>query len=101
MGRNSPAPLRGPISAPVSLLVGPHLTHHILYSTLLCRYKGNGSHGLRPHFKPGYGCMREVAAYLMDVDSFSGVPPTLLVHCEHPGTTRYHTILYYTMPLAA
>ena len=28
--------------------------------------------------------MREVAAYLMDVNHFCGVPPTLLVHCEHP-----------------
>ena len=47
-------------------------------------YKGNGEHGLRPNFKPGFGCMREVAAYLMDVDNFCSVPPTLLVHCEHP-----------------
>ena len=28
--------------------------------------------------------MREVAAYLMDVNHFCNVPPTLLVHCEHP-----------------
>ena len=28
--------------------------------------------------------MRERAAYLMDVNHFCGVPPTLLVHCEHP-----------------
>ena len=28
--------------------------------------------------------MREVAAYLMDVNHFCGVPSTLLVHCEHP-----------------
>lgn len=44
---------------------------------------GSGDEGLRPHFKPGQGCIREVAAYLLDVDNFHGVPPTTLVRCEH------------------
>lgn len=48
-------------------------------------YGGNGEHSLRPNFKPGQGCIREVAAYIMDVDNFTGVPPTTLVHCEHPN----------------
>lgn len=48
-------------------------------------YGGNGEHSLRPNFKPGQGCIREVAAYIMDVDSFAGVPPTTLVHLEHPA----------------
>lgn len=43
-----------------------------------------GQVGLRPYFKPGYGCLREVAAYLFDVDNFCSVPCTTLVHCEHP-----------------
>ena len=45
---------------------------------------GSGDEGLRPNFKPGQGCIREVAAYLLDVDNFCGVPPTTLVRCEHP-----------------
>jgi hypothetical protein len=48
-------------------------------------YGGNGEHSLRPNFKPGQGCIREVAAYIMDVENFTGVPPTTLVHCEHPN----------------
>ena len=48
-------------------------------------YGGNGEHSLRPNFKPGQGCIREVAAYIMDVNNFTGVPPTTLVHCEHPN----------------
>lgn len=46
---------------------------------------GNGQTSLRPNFLPGQGCIREVAAYIMDVDNFAGVPPTTLVHCEHPA----------------
>lgn len=34
--------------------------------------------------KPGMGCMREVAAYIMDVDNFCRVPPTILVDFQHP-----------------
>lgn len=46
-------------------------------------YEGNGETSLRANFKPGQGCIREVAAYIMDVNDFTGVPPTTLVHCEH------------------
>ena len=46
-------------------------------------YDGTGETGLRPNFKPGQGCIRELAAYLLDKDHFSGVPETVLVHCEH------------------
>jgi hypothetical protein len=45
---------------------------------------GLGDVGLRPHFKPGQGCVREYAAYILDVDNFCGVPATALVHFEHP-----------------
>ena len=38
---------------------------------------------IRDHFSPGQGCYREVAAYIFDVDNFCGVPPTVLVYCEH------------------
>jgi len=46
---------------------------------------GDGAYGaaMREHFKPGYGCIREWATYVMDVGNFAGVPPTLLVNCEH------------------
>jgi hypothetical protein len=46
---------------------------------------GDGEYGaaMRDNFKPGYGCIREWATYVMDVGNFAGVPPTLLVNCEH------------------
>lgn len=44
---------------------------------------GTGECGLRPHFKPGQGCIRELAAYIMDVGHFAAVPTTTLVHFEH------------------
>ena len=31
---------------------------------------------------PGEGAVREVAAFLLDHDHFSGVPPTALVSCQ-------------------
>lgn len=40
---------------------------------------GKGSEGLRRGTKPGEGAVREVAAYVLDYDHFSGVPPTALV----------------------
>ena len=46
---------------------------------------GAGKEGLREHFLPGQGCLRELAAYLMDHQNFCKVPPTTLVHCEHQG----------------
>lgn len=48
-------------------------------------HAGLGNIGLREHFKPGEGCLREQAAYIMDIDGFARVPPTTLVHCEHPS----------------
>eukprot|EP00878_Enallax_costatus_P000279 GHUV01000350.1.p1 GENE.GHUV01000350.1~~GHUV01000350.1.p1 ORF type:complete len:646 (+),score=230.80 GHUV01000350.1:469-2406(+) len=39
----------------------------------------SGSEGLRRGTKPGEGAYREVAAYVLDHDHFSGVPPTALV----------------------
>ena len=46
-------------------------------------HAGNGECGLRKYIKPGQGCIREVAAYIFDVDNFCSVPPTTLVHFEH------------------
>jgi len=49
-------------------------------------YKGYSSgFGLRAACTPGNGCLRECAAYLMDVNHFASVPPTSLVHLEHPS----------------
>lgn len=47
-------------------------------------YVGTGVHGLRDHFLPGQGCLRELAAYILDARHFCSVPTTTLVHCEHP-----------------
>jgi len=47
-------------------------------------YAGNGKHGLRANFKPGEGYLREAVAYLLDHENFCQVPPTVIVHCEHP-----------------
>jgi hypothetical protein len=46
-------------------------------------HAGTGAHGLREYFHPGQGCLRELAAYIMDYQGFCRVPPTTLVHCEH------------------
>jgi len=40
---------------------------------------------LREGIVPGEACMREVAAYLLDKDGFSGVPMTTLVEARHPA----------------
>lgn len=48
-------------------------------------YSGAGETGLRDHFRPGQGCLREVAAYILDHENFCQVPPTVLVHCQHPS----------------
>lgn len=42
-------------------------------------FSSKGSEGLRRGTKPGEGAVREVAAYVLDYDHFSGVPPTALV----------------------
>lgn len=47
-------------------------------------HAGNGTHGLRPHFKPGEGYLREYAAYLLDHENFCKVPATTIASCEHP-----------------
>lgn len=46
-------------------------------------YRGDGVTSFKPHFKAGDNCLREVAAYMLDVDRFAAVPVTTLVHCEH------------------
>lgn len=39
---------------------------------------------LRAGIVPGESCIRELAAYLLDPDGFSGVPMTTLVEARHP-----------------
>lgn len=43
------------------------------------------SMALRDGVVPGEACIREVAAYLLDKDGFSGVPMTTLVEAGHPS----------------
>ena len=43
---------------------------------------GSSRSGLRKGIRPGEGAAREVAAYLLDHEGFSGVPPTALVSCH-------------------
>ena len=45
--------------------------------------KGHNAEGLRSSFSPGQGCIRELAAYILDKDGFAGVPETMLVECAH------------------
>lgn len=51
----------------------------------------NGAHGgsnsewLRQGIRPGELCLREVAAFLLDHDGFSGVPMTTLAEARHPA----------------
>jgi Phosphatidylinositol 3- and 4-kinase len=40
---------------------------------------------LRAGIVPGQSCVRELAAFLLDHDSFSGVPMTTLVEARHPA----------------
>nr|CCA22060.1 phosphatidylinositol kinase (PIKF) putative [Albugo laibachii Nc14] len=54
-----------------------------------------GQSGLRKGILSGEACERELAAYLLDKDHFSGVPATSLVEARHPvfkydDTTRLH-----------
>lgn len=39
---------------------------------------------LRKGITPGEGCIREVAAFMLDHGGFAGVPMTTLVECRHP-----------------
>lgn len=48
------------------------------------RQQEDASIALRAGVTPGEACMREVAAYLLDKDGFSGVPQTTLVEARHP-----------------
>jgi hypothetical protein len=43
-----------------------------------------GAPGLKPSVRVGEAAIREVAAYLLDHDSFAGVPPACLAECYHP-----------------
>ena len=54
-------------------------------------YAGNGKVGLRKYFNPGEGYIRETAAYLLHVQHLAAVPPTCIVHCEHPAFHYPHT----------
>lgn len=40
---------------------------------------------MRAGIKPGEACLREVAAYLLDHDSFTDVPMTTLAEARHPN----------------
>lgn len=44
-----------------------------------------GSPSLRSGVLSGEACEREIAAYLLDKDEFSGVPETILVSISHPS----------------
>ncbi|GER34316.1 phosphatidylinositol 4-kinase gamma 4 [Striga asiatica] len=41
--------------------------------------------GLKRGTRVGEGAIREVAAYILDERGFSGVPPTVIVKCQHEG----------------
>jgi len=45
----------------------------------------NESKSMRQGIKPGEACLREVAAFLLDHGSFSGVPMTTLAEARHPA----------------
>ena len=47
--------------------------------------QGGEFEGLRQGIAPGEACIREVAAYLLDHDGFSGVPMTTLAEARHPA----------------
>lgn len=47
--------------------------------------EGPDSMSMRAGIKPGEACLREVAAYLMDHDSFADVPMTSLAEARHPA----------------
>jgi hypothetical protein len=49
---------------------------------------GNEIFQMRPGVRPGEGYIREVAAFLMDHDGFSGVPATMVVEARHKA---FHT----------
>lgn len=46
---------------------------------------GTGDLSMRAGIKPGEACLREMAAYLLDHESFSDVPMTTLAEARHPA----------------
>ncbi|KAL7545653.1 hypothetical protein ACHAWF_009004 [Thalassiosira exigua] len=46
---------------------------------------GDDAEWLRQGIRPGELCLREVAAFLLDHDGFSGVPMTTLAEARHPA----------------
>lgn len=46
---------------------------------------GTNTEWLRQGIRPGELCLREVAAFLLDHDGFSGVPMTTLAEARHPA----------------
>ena len=48
-----------------------------------------GSPSFRAGVLSGEACIREVAAYLLDKDGFSGVPPTTMVEVTHDGFKKF------------
>jgi hypothetical protein len=50
-----------------------------------CSLEGPESMSMRAGIKPGEACLREVAAYLLDHDSFADVPMTSLAEARHPA----------------
>lgn len=47
--------------------------------------KSGQANGFKEGIQGGESSIREVAAYLLDYNNFSGVPPTDLVVCQHPA----------------
>lgn len=48
-----------------------------------------GSLTFREGILSGEACIREVAAYLIDTDGFSGVPPTTMVEATHDSFRKF------------
>lgn len=48
-----------------------------------------GSKTFRAGVLSGEACIREVAAYLLDHESFSGVPPTTMIENSHKSFKRF------------
>lgn len=59
------------------------------------------STSMREGIKPGEACVREVAAFLLDHDSFSGIPMTTLAEARHPTFNYNGSMLKLTQGGAA
>jgi len=53
-----------------------------------------GSASFRAGVLSGEACIREVAAYLLDKDGFSGVPPTTMVETRHDSFKTFKSSNY-------